>query len=163
MALWRVTTDVRYSITLNSESKKITIILLGAILFCVYCFVFGQSGVMERSRLEKEKEALALEIAYLERENGRLESLYSKYVAGERAPSECENAGFIKSGDKILFFNQQKKMIRNRDSVKENIMSLETMRIVWVVLSVMVILLYCGLMYFKHKSDVIIEPTSEDQ
>ena len=72
--------DAGYSIILRSENNKLSLFLLGTVLFGIYCFVFGQSGIMERMRLEKEKESLVLEISYLERDNERLEYLYNEYA-----------------------------------------------------------------------------------
>ncbi|HEY1405035.1 MAG TPA: hypothetical protein VF857_00360 [Spirochaetota bacterium] len=151
---------------MRSENNKLKLFLLGAILFGVYCFVFGQSGILERMRLEKEKETLAHEIKSLERENGRLESLYDKYARGELSSLECENAGFIFPGNKFLFFNHSRE--KGRDIVihptisKNTFFKIDRLRIGWVLFSVLVMLLYFGFLHYKRRDAMTVISRGED-
>jgi hypothetical protein len=136
--------DAGYSIILRSENNKLSLFLLGTVLFGIYCFVFGQSGILERMRLEKEKESLVLEISYLERENGRLESLYNEYAKGSMTASECESAGFIIKGSRVLFFKDKNLRSNNHPTVlgsanPETAFSIEHFRIGWICISILIV------------------------
>lgn len=149
---------------MRSESKKISLILLGAFFFSIYCFVFGQSGIIERTRLEREKEALSREIRNLERENRRLETVYAEYSSERMKVSECEKAGYISSGEKILFFTGMKKSsAAGAFSGMKNKINIDTLRVIWISLSIVIIGVYCGVILFKKKNEAITDQARGDE
>jgi cell division protein FtsB len=154
---------------LRSENNRIVLFLLGAFLFGIYCFVFGQSGILERMRLEREKEALVRDIAVLDRENGRLESLYERYSEGEHARIESENAGYIGAGEKKLVFKDSQSghdstisTIFGSDSKKPNsFFSIEYFRILWIIFSVLALGVCFAIM--RKKGMRITESAGHDE
>lgn len=149
---------------MRSESKKISLILLGAFFFAIYCFVFGQSGIIERTRLEREKEALSREIRNLERENRRLEAVYAEYSSERMKAYECEKAGYISSGEKVLFFTGLKKPSNDGAfSGMNNKLNIDTLRVIWISLSVIIIGVYFGVLLIKKKNEAITDQARGDE
>jgi hypothetical protein len=123
------------------RSNRFQLLLLGAVLFGVYCFVLGQSGLFERMRLEKERGLLAREIAFLESENVRARDLRDRYVRGEFTQKECEDSGYIIPGDRKLFFSGGSVHEKKAGNAKESAegVSIERLRIGWIVFSALVV------------------------
>ena len=121
-----------------SENSNPGFILLAALLFTVYCFVFGQSGVLERMRLQKEKAILQNEITLLQKENGRLSAELADQISGKLAKFECENAGYLAPGGKAYHFRNmplpKDALAQRRDS---KLFSIEHLRIAWISFSLM--------------------------
>ena len=119
-----------------SENSKTGFILLSAVLFAVYCFVFGQSGVLERMRLQKEKSLLQNEIGALQSENARLNALLADHESGRLAKYECENAGYVSAGSRVYHFQNapltKDRQAKTRD---QRLFSIEHLRIAWITLS----------------------------
>ncbi|HNX58132.1 MAG TPA: hypothetical protein PKK43_03470 [Spirochaetota bacterium] len=155
---------MRFFTILRSENKKIALILLGAFFFTIYCFVFGQSGIIERARLEKEKEALTRQIHGLEKENRRLEIVYAEYASDKMKASECEKAGYISSGERLLFFTGSKKTRdQNTSGGIKNKIEIDTLRVIWISLSIVIIGGYCGIVLLKKKNEAITEQARGDE
>jgi hypothetical protein len=133
------------------RSNRFQLILLGAVLFGVYCFVLGQSGALERSRLGKERDALAREIAFLERENSRARDLRDRYARGEFTQKECEDAGFIRPGDRKIFFSGDPLSGKKASKVSENSegVSIEKLRIGWILFSALAVGVF---LYIRRKA-----------
>jgi hypothetical protein len=108
-------------------------------------------------RLEKEKESLVREISYLERENGRLESLYNEYAKGNMTAIECENAGFIIHGSHVLFFQDKKFQSSNKLSTfhsadTDKTFSIEHLRIGWICVSITIISVFSLLQMMSRRN-----------
>jgi hypothetical protein len=131
---------------LHLESNRFQFFLLGAFLLGVYCFVFGQSGVLERMRFVKEKEMLAREISHLEKENIRAEALRVRYARGEFTLEECENAGFVLSGSRRLFFTDRNPVRKTATTSELKAdgggLSIDKMRIGWIIFSAAAVLIF---------------------
>jgi hypothetical protein len=131
------------------ESNRFQFFLLGAVLLGVYCFVFGQSGVLERMRFVKEKEMLAREISHLEKENARAEALRARYARGEFTLEECENAGYVLPGSRRLFFTDRNPVKKTAATTElkaaDSGLSIDKMRIGWIVFSAASVLIFAFL------------------
>jgi hypothetical protein len=131
---------------LHLESNRFRFFLLGAVLLGVYCFVFGQSGILERMRFVKEKEMLAREISHLEKENAREEALRARYARGEFTLEECENAGYVLPGSKRLFFTDRtpvkKTAATSELKAADGGLSIDKMRIGWIIFSITAVLIF---------------------
>lgn len=123
------------------KSNRFQLVLLGAVLFGVYCFVLGQSGLFERMRLVKERDSLAREIAFLESENVRARDLRDRYARGEFTHKECEDAGYILPGDRKIFFSGKtvQEITAGKAKEKAEGVSIDRLRIGWIVFSALVI------------------------
>lgn len=116
-----------------------------AVLFSVYCFVLGESGILQRLRLEDEKLLIAGRIAHLEETQRKLQGLYETYKSGKSSHDDAIRAGFVGAGERIIF-------IRNipKDSGTERVtgpsrrlsVEIRHLRILWALVSVTVIALY---------------------
>lgn len=119
-----------------SENSKAGFILLAAVLFGIYCFVFGQSGVLERMRLQKEKLLLQGEISFLQKENAALTALLSGHSSGRLAKAECENAGYLSPGGRVYhFLNAPASDAGTGKRKAAQLFSIEHLRIAWITLS----------------------------
>ncbi|MGL4368880.1 MAG: hypothetical protein ACRCUT_04305, partial [Spirochaetota bacterium] len=108
------------------------------------CFVFGQSGMLERSRFAGERTLLLEELDSLQRENRRLKLVRSEHASGKLTASECESAGYVRPGDRILFFTSGNNAadISHEKNSSAKIFAIETLRIAWISFSALAFFLY---------------------
>jgi len=142
---------------LLSENRKASLIILIIVLFGVYCFVFGQSGVLERMVLVQEKSLIDEEILGVERENQRLLALYDSYATGAAFSSTAESLGFILPGQKVIVFAPKRAKLSEKTEIlaKKSLPQVPItrhLRTLWVLLSIFIVVLY--LVHFRpEKSD----------
>ena len=122
------------------------------ILFGIYCFVLGDSGILERMKLVKAREEIEKNISILQRDNNTLQKQYS-IVSNNKTNSnfykrEASKQGFIAEGEKYIFFKKQENQETSKPKVKTKEdkykVELSHLRILWAVASIMIILLYFG-------------------
>lgn len=126
------------------------ILLLIFILFSIYCFVFGDNGILERNQLVKSKNEIENNIAGLSKENSNLQNEFSVISNGQTNGNfykkEASKSGFIKDGEKYIFFKNSGKSekIKTEASNKEDKYPVEMshLRILWIVISIIVTLFY---------------------
>lgn len=120
--------------------------LLAGFLGAVYFFVFGESGLIERSVLVREQERLRQRIEILGEENAGLRGRYEKYKSGELLREEAHRAGYIENGARMVFLRSNDAApvhgAKNVDDTGGAIIELSHMRILWVVVSVLALLFY---------------------
>lgn len=138
----------RFFTVLEIQTNRISLFILTFILFTIYCFVFGDSGILERRRLKNEKVNLENKIENLRKENARLKNLSERYRAGEFLKEEANRSGYIAPGEKVLFFNKKEdfgdEKTKKIQDVKDDglILDVENLRILWIVFSIMILLIY---------------------
>lgn len=131
------------------------ILLLVFILFSIYCFIFGDSGILERNQLLKSKNEIKNNIAELNKENSSLQKEYSVISNSQTNNNffkkEASKSGFIKSGEKYIFFKNGDKSEKIKKEVfnkeEKYPVQISHLRILWIVISIIV-----TLMYFWKKS-----------
>ena len=121
--------------------------MLVIFLFGIYCFVFGQSGILERNELLKQKKIIDEEILLVERENQRLLALYDEYATGKAYASTAESLGYILPDQKVIVFTPQSTKLNEENEIFPKISSQQMpitkhLRTLWVLLSVLIVVLY---------------------
>ncbi len=116
-----------------------------AVLFGIYCFVLGDSGVIERYRLIQEKRNIDLRILRLEQKNRLLAQVYDGYTKGNYSPEDFLKAGFLGAEEKVLYVKpldaeaeKDKSPIRTAAEGRADV-ELRYLRIFWLLVSVVVI------------------------
>ncbi len=130
-----------------SDKSKASVIMLVIFLFGIYCFVFGQSGILERNELLKQKKIIDEEILLVERENQRLLALYDEYATGKAYASTAESLGYILPDQKVIVFTPQSTKLNEENEIFPKISSQQMpitkhLRTLWVLLSVLIVVLY---------------------
>jgi cell division protein FtsB len=126
--------------------NRYSIIILLFALFAVYCFVFGESGILERQRLAGDRVDLENRIKKLEKENAALADQTERTKKGEFLKDEAVKSGYINEGEKVLFFRKAAGKSEEIPASKlhDEKFSVNTahLRILWVVISLMILLIY---------------------
>lgn len=129
-----------------NNKGRFSLLIMLFILFGIYCFIFGESGWLERMKLIKSKEQINERINRLEDENRELTELYKRYESGSSLKEEAVKAGYINEGEKLLFFKgievEVKKSNNRLDKNEGYNIDIDHFRILWIVISTMAILFY---------------------
>jgi cell division protein FtsB len=130
--------------TALASGDRITLIILAGFLCAVYFFVFGESGLIERSGLVRERENLQVRIERLGDENAVLQRLYEKHRSGRLLREEAHRAGFIENGEKVVFLRQQEGAgageMNKQDTTVTGAIETSHLRILWIVVSMLALL-----------------------
>lgn len=116
-----------------------------AVLFGIYCFVLGDSGIIERYRLIQEKRSIESRILRLEQKNRMLAQIYDRYKNGYYSPEDFLKAGFLGTEEKVLYVkNSNGESEEGKHSVRSTAeqgtdVELRYLRIFWLLVSVVVI------------------------
>ena len=92
-----------------SQRYRLILIVVAFFLAGIYFFIFSNSGLLERIRLEKGKENLQKKIESLRTENGRLQKSLQSYKKGEYPVDDILNSGFREPGGKFYFLRGMDK------------------------------------------------------
>jgi hypothetical protein len=127
-------------------NNRISFLVILAVLFSIYCFVLGESGIVQRMRLEDEKLLIAGRIARLEATQKKLQGLYETYKSGKSSRDDAIKAGFIGAGERIIILRNmpQENTATDRRPTPAQRFSVELrhLRILWVLVSLTVVALY---------------------
>lgn len=129
-----------------SQRSKFNLIILAGILFGIYCFIFGDSGLIARIRLQEKNKILQSTINNLRGEHSRLNDVLKRHSRGEFIKDEAAKSGYIQDGAKMLFLRggEREKSIRLEENGAGGINRIELshLKILWIVVSVMIIMFY---------------------
>ena len=136
------------------QQYRFLVFIVVMILASVYSFVFSKSGFLERLNLEKGHGRILARIENLKSEKNNLQHTLQGYKEGKFSNKDFLESGYIKSGDRIIFFNDsQKKIIKQQEKVTdaEFFTYLPYLRVLWAVFSAVVL---AGLiMYARRNND----------
>jgi cell division protein FtsB len=118
-------------------------------LSSVYFFVFGESGILERMNLEKEKSTIESKIKALKNDNESLHRKLNRYRQGQYPGEDYLESGYIKPGEKVLFFHGvgDRPVSAKQETTggDRSTRILPYLRIMWVTLSACLVL--CLVLY----------------
>ncbi|MFH0977392.1 MAG: septum formation initiator family protein [Spirochaetota bacterium] len=132
------------------RKNRSTILVIIYVLFAVYFFVFGDTGILERIQLVKQEDGIKQNIAELKKENSDLQKEFStvsnRQTNGNFYKQEAARSGFIAGGEKYIFFKSSGKVekVNAKSAVKDDEYPVELshLRILWIVISAIVLLFY---------------------
>ncbi len=90
----------------------------------------------------------------LKTENRELESVYKEYLSGTISENDFQKSGFTGRGDRLLFFKGGASK-ENRSlpvSEDENSVNLGHMRLIWLILSALIIIFLFSRMIRSNES-----------
>ncbi len=129
-----------------TPGNKLTPVILAGILFALYCFIFGDSGLIARMRLYEERDFLEQRIENLKMEQMSLKERLIRYRRGDFLKEEAIRSGYIDQGERILFLKGDRKAREAAvEKVGDRIMhrvELSHLKIFWVVVSLMIMMFY---------------------
>lgn len=114
-------------------------------LFSIYIFVFSESGILERIKLNNKFDILDTRIGVLKQENSELHKTYENYSASIYSSIDIVRSGYTYNNGKILLFTGHGE----EDRVNDNIIKVDLvnfnyshLRIIWLLISTMIIIIY---------------------
>ena len=130
-------------------------------LLGVYVFVFSDTGFLERRNLQKKKYILTERIQKLQIMNRDLELRIEQYSKGNFTLSDILDSGYVPVGSTTVYLEnlqlssfKENKEDKEKDSIiggeKPNVLDTESLRILWAVFSVFVMLIIFSRVYFKE-------------
>lgn len=136
---------------MHRKDKFKTIILI-FVLSGFYVFIFSDSGVLERRELSKKYDLLLKKIDYIKKSNSELSEECEKYRSGLYSQKDITGSGFVYKTGKLLYVNEKESEKVSKTGIlpEDFIISLEHLRVIWIIISVMLIFYY---ILKKNKSD----------
>lgn len=124
--------------------NRFRIILLIFILFSVYTFIFSESGLLERMRLNSRYLELQQNLSSLKKSNDELGELCARYRGGDYSEADIINSGLIYSGSKVVVFNENYSSKSPISDELNNDFELDPshLRIIWIIISLMILIYY---------------------
>ncbi len=144
-----------FSITLHRNRYLIAFLLI-LLLSSIYVFVFGESGLLERYMLEGKKNQLLQKNEALKKINRGLRKKLQAHADGRVEEADFANAGIVQKGGKVLILKGIEKENSDMAAVPERTTGafpLEHIRIIWIVVSLLILLLYFSRIYRSPESE----------
>lgn len=111
----------------------------------VYVFILGESGLLERISLSKKAANLIDVIDRLKTEQQQLQSVLRAYEEGEMTDEDFLKAGYIAPSSRLLLIKGLNGLSNGNSSSPvnaENSFNIIHARVIWCVISVLVILFW---------------------
>lgn len=144
MVLWQNIKGKGFFIILVKRSRFRTFLLV-FFLFSIYIFVFSESGILERIKLNNKFDILDKRIGVLKQENSELDKLYENYSASKYSSLDIVRSGYTYNNAKILLFTGDSEEGQGDDSIiKVDLINFNYshLRIIWLIISSMIIIIY---------------------
>ncbi len=140
-----------------SRNNKFSIFLIAFILFSVYCFVFSESGALERMKLQKEIAYIQHQIIQKQSEIKKFRELTIHGNPDNLLLKESINAGYIPKGAKVFEFQNKMKEppythILQPPATEKFTQYIQYGRILWVIFSVLIIM--GMLLYYRNRNQL---------
>ncbi len=136
---------VKRSFTILVKRNRFNTFLLVFFLFSIYIFVFSESGILERIKLNNRFDILDKRIGVLKQENSELNKLYENYAISKYSNLDIVRSGYTYYNGKILLFAEYGKEAKAGDHIiKEDLLNFNYshLRIIWLIISSMIIIIY---------------------
>ncbi len=131
------------------------VFIIGIILATLYFFLFSQSGLLERLNLEDENRVVRGRIEKLNSEKVYLQNTLRGYKRGNYSDKEMLESGYIKPGEKIIYFKGHQKAPDSKDREKSSVggffLTIGHLRLIWIAFSAAV--LVCFIIYMRRKRE----------
>lgn len=126
------------------KKDKFGTFLLVFFLFSIYIFVFSESGILERIKLNNKFDLLNKRITDLNDENTELNKFVKNYSAGIYSDSDILRSGYTGKGGNVLFFKGVPEEKRTDLVIDKDIFNFnyDHLRIIWIIISVMIITIF---------------------
>jgi len=126
------------------KKDKFEAFLLIFFLFSIYIFIFSESGILERIKLNNKFEMLNKKISDLRDENIKLNNVLNNYSAGNYSDLDIIRAGYTgKDGSVLLFRGVPEEKGSDLKSDPDVLyFNYDHLRIIWIIISVMVIIIF---------------------
>jgi len=126
------------------KKEKFKTFIVIFVLFGIYIFVFSESGILERSELNKKYSQLNDKIDYIKTENLKLSKGCEKYRSGIYNDNDIIGSGFVYKTGKLMYIDSKDKEIvsKNETGTNEFLISLDHLRIIWILISLMYLFYY---------------------
>jgi hypothetical protein len=114
------------------------------ILSGMYVFIFGESGLLERISLAQHRQELLQHIDTLKAENKELSERLKLYQKGGIPADDFINSGYISDKSKVVILKQNSRPTESLSNPlpAQDPSLVKHLRIIWVVISVLIILFY---------------------
>ena len=138
------------------KKEKFKTFIFIFILCGIYVFIFSDTGILERRELNKKYNLLLKKIDYIKSSNSDLSKECENYRNGLYSSNDIIGSGFVyKTGNLLYIDEKEKEKIPKSGIIPDDFtISLEHLRIIWIVISTMFIFYY---ILKKNKSDEIID------
>ena len=126
------------------RKDKFGTFLLVFFLFSIDIFVFSESGILERIKLNNKFDLLNKRITDLKDENVELNKFVKNYSAGIYSDTDILRSGYTGKGGNVLFFKGVPEEKKNDLIVDKEIFNFnyDHLRIIWIIISVMIITIF---------------------
>lgn len=126
------------------ENKHI-LLIVSIVLIGIYIFVLGDSGIIERYKLLREKQKVAIRVQNLEQKNKYLRSIKEKYEKGHYFPEDFYKAGYINSEGQVFLIKNDTPLLVSHEEKNGSIdileIELKYLRILWGFISIAILII----------------------
>lgn len=130
--------------------------MLVLLLSSIYVFVFGESGLLERYMLEGKRNQLLEKNEALKKINRGLNRKLQVLKDGRVEESDLTSSGYVKKGGRVLILKGGRKdspVMKEEPGTATGTLPLEHIRIIWIVVSLLILLLYFSRIYRTSESE----------
>lgn len=126
------------------NKDKFGTFLLIFFLFSIYIFIFSESGILERIKLNNKFELLNKRISDLKNENIELNKSVKSYSEGNYSDLDILRSGYTGMDGSVLLFKGVPEEKKTESIIDKDILyfNYDHLRIIWIIISVMIIIIF---------------------